>query len=192
MGKWQTYWKSKGHITKQTVEQYRYRVIDSGDLYDNRVCPFEEGEGSFAFGCRIILFSERAFFSISVDGQNLCHSAAVEATKCNYGGLRHWFHCPNQDCKRRCRKLYMNLDHAFLCRKCLNLAYFTQNRSRLDRIIDKKWGLVHELGANSDFILDSRKPKRMHWKTFDRTRERIQELDCVAMLGIAERFGGFT
>ncbi len=48
---------------------------------------------------------------------------------------------------------------------------------------------MHKLGASSDFILNSEKPKGMHWKTFDKKRELISELDHQATMGIMERFG---
>ena len=60
------------------------------------------------------------------------------------------------------RKLYLTRQGYFFCRKCLDLAYVTQNRSRLDRIIDKKWELIHKLGGESSFVSDSQKPKGMH------------------------------
>ncbi len=185
MGKWQTCWRKKNHIPAKRVEQCG--SIDSGKLYDNRIRPFEEGEDNFSYGCRITLFNTKAYFSLpNAKKGDYPYATLVEETKCNYGGTRHWFLCPNQECKRRCKKLYIDLQGYFLCRKCLKLAYLTQNRSKLDRIIDKKWQLIHKLGSESCFILDSQKPKGMHWKTFDGIKEQIVELDDKATLGIAK------
>jgi hypothetical protein len=74
-----------------------------------------------------------------------------------------------------------------LCRKCLNLAYTTQNRSEADRIIDKKWHLIRKYGGDSEWTM--KKPKGMHHKTFDRIRDEISKLDEMATLKIAEMFG---
>lgn len=181
--------KKKGHIRKQTVGQFRYRTIDSSDLYDNRKSPLEEGEENFAYGCWIKLFSTKAFFSTPSEGHRYSYSTLIESTACNYGGSRHWFLCPNPGCKRRCRKLYLNRQGYFFCRKCLNLAYHTQNRSKLDRIIDKKWALLRKFGADSGFLSDNLKPKGMHWKTFDSIKEQIEDLEVQAVRGIAKWCG---
>lgn len=110
----------------------------------------------------------------------------------HYGNKRYWFVCPNPSCSKRCRKLFLakapNGISFFLCRLCLNLAYRSQNRNKLNRIIDKKWGLVRKLGCESDLIFDSQKPKWMQWKTFNRIREEIDRLDDEAMCGIAALF----
>jgi len=46
----------------------------------------------------------------------------IVSTRCNYGGLRAWFVCPQ--CNRRVGVLYRKplLTH-FLCRHCQNLSY---------------------------------------------------------------------
>lgn len=109
----------------------------------------------------------------------------------NYGNSRYWMRCPLLHCKRRCRKLYLirvKEIACFVCRCCLNLAYRSQNRTALDRIIDKKWGLVHKLKCDSDNICDREKPKWMHWKTFNRTRDQIEELHDIADAAIFGRF----
>ncbi len=43
------------------------------------------------------------------------------------GGLKHFFVCPNPDCGREARKLYLPPGNVFLgCQKCLNLGYRCQ------------------------------------------------------------------
>lgn len=44
-------------------------------------------------------------------------------TKCNYGGSRQWFECPN--CNGRAMVLYQG-EYELQCRKCLNLSYSSQ------------------------------------------------------------------
>jgi hypothetical protein len=108
----------------------------------------------------------------------------------NYGNSRYWMRCPNPMCQRRCGRLYLYRFPdglpAFFCRKCLKLVYRSQNRTHMDRMIDKKWDLIHRLGADSDFIYD--KPKWMHWKTFYRMKEEVETLDRTIMLQGAAMF----
>lgn len=66
---------------------------------------------------------------IYIEGQQV----RVVSTKCNYGGLRKWFVCPQ--CGRRVGALYRKpLLTKFLCRHCQNLTYrlAMYHRSRLE------------------------------------------------------------
>ncbi len=46
----------------------------------------------------------------------------LTSTKCNYGGVRYWFKCPQ--CSKRVGTLYRKpLTSLFLCRLCQNLTY---------------------------------------------------------------------
>lgn len=51
----------------------------------------------------------------------------IEYTSCFYGGKRPWFLC--KACKRRAGILY-KLSNLLCCRKCGNLAYISNNRSK--------------------------------------------------------------
>ncbi|MFH2035897.1 MAG: hypothetical protein ABIJ45_05785 [Candidatus Zixiibacteriota bacterium] len=52
-----------------------------------------------------------------------------ESTRCNYGGKRYWFLCPN--CGRKCRILYLPpKSNYFACRKCYNLTYRSQQEGK--------------------------------------------------------------
>ena len=58
---------------------------------------------------------------------NLSYWVALESTPCHFGGKRWWFICPNNNCRRRCRILYLiSPSDYFLCRKCQNLTYRSQ------------------------------------------------------------------
>lgn len=183
MGRWWNYWRRKGHVPKKRVENYR--SLDCSWCYDKREYPLEEGEDAWLHGYHLKLFSSYVLAFFQNKSEDCQYKISVVATKCNYGGQRHWFLCPV--CSRRSKKLYLYSGSIFVCRKCLNLAYSTQNRSRLDRIIDKKWELIRKMGGDSEFIIH--KPKRMHRKTFDRIQKEIWQLNELAERGIMEIFG---
>jgi len=72
----------------------------------------------------------RLYYTVTKrDGQQTNHDYLVDLdyTRLYFGGKRWWFFCPNQDCRRRCRILYMapGSDY-FLCRVCQNLTYRSQ------------------------------------------------------------------
>ncbi len=109
-------------------------------------------------------------------------------SRTHYGNFRYWMRCPDRQCQRRCGKLYLCQDPEgmplFICRTCLKLVYRSQNKTGMDRLIDKMWATIHKLGADSTGIYD--KPKWMHWKTFNRLKGRVETLDrAILMNGVA-------
>ncbi len=99
-------------------------------------------------------------------------------TRCNYGGARVWFRCP--ECESRAAVLYRPKrtrgkravsakDRTFKCRRCHNLVYPSQREdweSRMLRKAHKMW--IRVGGQNSD------KPKGMHWRTYNRLVSEAQ------------------
>lgn len=61
------------------------------------------------------------------------YKVRLDATPCNYGGLRYWFVCPLSangiPCNKRVGVLYKNGDY-FGCRHCYNLTYRSKNENR--------------------------------------------------------------
>lgn len=64
-----------------------------------------------------------------VSAKNGTYLIPVEKQTCNGG---YFFRCPAIECNRRMRKLYYSKG-LFLCRKCLNLGYYSQRISPNDR-----------------------------------------------------------
>ena len=91
-------------------------------------------------------------------------------------GLRPFFECPR--CGRRCCLLYLAEQGA--CRQCLGLSYPVQFETKLDQGFRRAWKarkrLVQPDGHSScgDPIPDWKRPKGMHWRTFNRLRD-----DCL-------------
>jgi hypothetical protein len=56
------------------------------------------------------------------------------ATSCHYGGLRWWFLDPCSETRLKCLVLYWQSNGYFASRNTLNLAYSTQNESKLWRL----------------------------------------------------------
>ena len=58
------------------------------------------------------------------DDQVINYTIELMTTKPNYGGVRWWFVCPNEECSKMVVKLYQapGTDH-FVCRTCQNLTY---------------------------------------------------------------------
>ncbi len=89
------------------------------------------------------------------------YSIPHEKQACNYGGFRYFFRCP--ECNKRMRILYCN-EGVFLCRKCLNLGYFTQVLTPAQRCIAMAKKIERRI-KNRAGTLD-RKPPWLKNKTF--------------------------
>ena len=116
------------------------------------------------------------------------YKIGLETTQPNYGGKRLWFICP-LTYKRAGVLFSPSGSKWFASRHAYNLKYQSQSRSPHDRAIDRMWKLKNKLGGNEYW----RKPKGMHWKTFQRMVEEIHDAEevCDAYLAqlVMKRFG---
>jgi len=130
----------------------------------------------------------RVHYTNKGSGKNYDYKIYLTTTRPRYGGIRWWFLCPAQGCSKRVGVLY--LGHIFACRHCHNLAYETQNEDRMSRLLGKAQKIHRKLGG--DWAADCGnppKPKGMHWKTYWRNVEQMEEADAASLLGMAARFG---
>jgi hypothetical protein len=116
------------------------------------------------------------------DWQDVTQSVALDWTPCRYGGVRPWFLCPR--CSRRVAVLAMD-GHWFWCRHCYRLPYTSQQEGRIDRLYRKARKIRDKVGASHNLMEHVwRKPKGMHWRTFERlcTQEREAHLQALHAL----------
>ena len=171
------------HRTKAFVQERKSISTRIFDFKTMQIVP-EKGFEVSLHGVSTLVLPNRMeiYYGSGADAKVL--RIPFAQTRTNYGNSRFWMRCPNPMCQRRCGKLYLCRFSdglpAFFCRKCLKLAYRSQNRTLLDRMIDKKWAIIERLKADSDCIWN--KPKCMHWKTFNRLKELVETLDREIML----------
>jgi len=97
-------------------------------------------------------------------------------TPCNYGGERYWFRCPTKGCKRRTAVLYIE-GRSFACRHCLDLAYPSQRDSPGFRAARRASKIRRKLGGSGALPPPfPEKPKGMHLRTYQRLRQRAEEM----------------
>jgi hypothetical protein len=103
------------------------------------------------------------------------YAVTLERTPCNYGGERVWFRCPARECGRRVAILYSA--GYFVCRHCLQLAYESQREQSHYRALRKAQNIHEKLGGTGIIHEPVFKPKGMHWRTYSRHMERMQEAE---------------
>ncbi len=111
----------------------------------------------------------------------------IDWTECNYGGSRPWFLCLG--CGRRVGILYgrrVKRDGSKLpvrnrtlkCRQCHDLGYASQHDEwdqRMRRRANKIWARIGGRYGN--------KPKRMHWRTYDRLVDEARYFEDLWLYG---------
>jgi hypothetical protein len=107
--------------------------------------------------------------------QDMTQHVSLDQTPCRYGGMRPWFLCPR--CSRRVAVLALYRT-GFWCRHCHRLPYASQQEALIDRL----WSQIRKLGQSIGAPADEspwmwRKPKGMHWRTFERRVARARELE---------------
>lgn len=118
------------------------------------------------------------------DWQDVRQSVTLASTPCRFGGTRPWFICPGvvngKRCGRRVAKLHAG-GRYFLCRHCYRLAYASQSERAFDRLLRRANKLRTRLGGEPGTgALIARKPKSMHWKTYDAHVAEIHQLEEAA------------
>jgi hypothetical protein len=111
---------------------------------------------------------------------------SFSTTKCNLGGSRAWWLCPN--CSERIAVLYGW--GVFRCRKCCDLHYQCQSETDADRTLRRAGKLRKRLGWEPG-IINPRggRPRGMHWKTYLQLRDKCQ-IEEVKAIGDLDAYLG--
>ena len=125
----------------------------------------------------------------SGDWQEMTQPVALDWTPCRYGGERPWLLCPG--CSRRVAVLAL-YRACFWCRHCHRLPYASEQEGLIDRL----WRQIRKLGQSVGATPDEspwmwRKPKRMHWDTFEQKVARAQELEMLRDTAMSIRIEAF-
>lgn len=121
-------------------------------------------------------------------------------TDCAYGGNRPWFRCPGvrngHRCGRRVGKLFLGQRY-FLCRHCLDLSYASQSEEPMHRHNRRANKIRVALGGEpGTWAAPPSKPKGMHWRTYWRKIDAIEEAeaagDIAFTLWALSRFPGIS
>ncbi len=115
----------------------------------------------------------------------------LDWTACNFGGERPWFICPAQGCGRRVAILYGG--GIFACRHCYQLAYPSQRETPDDRAARRADKIRERLDWEQGILNPKgwKKPKGMHWDTFDRLNKEHDAFVAISLAGMATRFNLF-
>jgi hypothetical protein len=154
-----------------SVSFFKERGFFNDTTGTGRINWSRDGEKIAEIGYSVL--PDRIMLDYRVNGEPVQESIHLEHTPCHYGGSRTWFQCPN--CGKRSGVLYLAGKY-FVCRKCGGIHYASQSESETDRAIRKARKYRKQLQADADIDAPiMRKPKGMHWKTFERLVKQSQK-----------------
>jgi hypothetical protein len=171
------YWRVKRRYKpKRSCERFKLTEIDSFSLfkYKDAVQLVRESSNKIAFeiplySLRATLREDDSFHVAFINGEYII---PVEKKPCNFGGFYHFFRCPK--CDKRMRKLYC-IDGQYQCRKCGNLAYYSQRLRPAERAIYMKIKIKECLENQAGSL--NQKPPWMKHHTFQKLRQKYVKHD---------------
>jgi hypothetical protein len=119
--------------------------------------------------------------------QSVEQRVPITWTACHLGGRRPWFSCPaypgGRYCGRRVAVLYL-AGKLCACRRCHGLAYASQQEASCWRGLGKAQKIRIQLGGSRNPLeAFPDRPKRMHWKTYDRLRRAHDLAEQRGLMG---------
>ena len=153
----------------------QYNAININSLVRRGLFPGKHAQGEIHFSgggsVRFEVHGDYVSFQYSCGGRMNGWSIYTETTPTNFNGRRRWFRCPS--CGRRAGVMYFS-SCGPQCRRCLHLIYPTSREKRMGKAVIKRNRLYHALGAEPmQRIATIKKPKGMHWKTFERKKDEL-------------------
>jgi len=100
----------------------------------------------------------------------------VSWTRCHFGGVRPWLHCPF--CEQRVARLFKGLS-GYFCRQCCgNPVYESQKRNQKARAYLQAYRTRQQIGGSRP-VTDPlpERPYRMKRKTYARLCDRLERLE---------------
>lgn len=111
----------------------------------------------------------------------------IATTPLHYGGHRRWLVCPR--CKIKRQALYIDKNTP-TCRVCLGARYSSQHDNRRDRLYRRANAIRKRLGWPPGIARPpGEKPGRMHWQTFKRLQDELDQLTAALTINVEKWVG---
>jgi hypothetical protein len=141
-------------------------------------------DGSRPPTCAILLYRYRSWSG--GEWEDVRETARLEWTPCNFGGERPWFICPGAGCGRRVAIMY-GPGRYFLCRHCHELTSQSQRDNKIYRALHRAQNIREQLGGSASMMEPfPKKPKGMHWSTYEQLWWEHHEAEMEQLIGMRE------
>ena len=168
-------WHRDGFLTPN--QAFRWQWSRDGDVFASILVRTEPGHIILSYRHR----------SGGEEWKEEKYPVCLDWTDCNFGGDRPWFLCPARGCSRRVAILYGG--GIFACRHCHQLAYPSQRETQDDRAARRANKIRERLGWEQGILNPKgwRKPKGMHWATFERLNKEHDAFVSMSLAGMSAR-----
>lgn len=185
MAHWGWFWKvKKQHQSKTVCSNRGLLELDSFRMYNDYKQVESVRQSPDQCALWIPGYELKAYLqdddSLLVEYQGGSYTILVERIPCNLGGYYYFFRCPK--CNKRMRKLYC-LRGQYQCRKCGDLCYYSQLLRPSERFCIQRINIKNYIKARGGNIELDRKPPRMHYRTFQKLKDRAEYYEAKS--GIA-------
>jgi hypothetical protein len=177
MAHWGWYWKvKKQHKPRKSCTSFWLNEIDSFQMFKSKEA-FQYmrehiNKSFFEIPRYQLTMAMQKNECLRVQFSGGVYTIPIEKKSCNYGGFYRFFHCPA--CKRRMRKLYC-MEGVYLCRKCANLAYYSQRLRPSERYASMSYKIADHLQNRGGSL--EKKPPWMKRHTFQKLRIKYVKYD---------------
>jgi hypothetical protein len=138
----------------------------------------------------IIFLLAKLFNGKGSEPKSIVQGVRFAWSPCRWGGQRPWFLCPVTSCRRRCAKIYLAEDF-FACRRCLGLAYASQQEPVRQRGLHKARKIRDRLGGSANMaVAFPDRPKGMHRTTYKRLHAAHDQAADRSMAGLSRFLSG--
>ncbi len=167
MAHWGWYWQIKKKYSAKKITSQLSR-IDAFQLYKNK-----KAYGFLYESLNMLAAPDGSHLKVSYGkDRKRSYMIPIKQVSCNYGGFRYFFACPL--CHKHMRFLY----HAersclFLCRKCLNLSYESQQLRPTKRFTYMANKITHRISQQGGNVDLGKKPPQVHHATYRALCEKV-------------------
>ena len=139
-------------------------------------------------GCQSHLGKDNGYVRLYWTSANLrtgetcqCENRIALTTKVQpFGGRRWFFICPRTG--RTATKLHLPPGAStFACQKAYRLGYRSQRETPDNRSFSRAFALRKKIGGKGGIGDYIGKPRGMHWRTFDRAMERVNDAEKIVL-----------
>ena len=163
--------------TKWLKDERHLSCLDDGYNWDAFPMQWWNGDGDLLCKVMVSIRGKPEGYAVLTleHPSGWAFTARIEYVKAHYGGTKYLLLCP--ECKTRVTKLYFDESTPPWCRKCMSLRYKSQLQCTKWSLFEQARKIHRELGGDGDFREGMPpKPPRMHYRTYNRMLEKIDEL----------------
>jgi hypothetical protein len=165
------------------------RIYRGGRLHAGNLFVLPWSKAGKPCGQAYVVVADDAIIIVCSECVPVIKRLAISWTACHFGGRRPWFVCPH--CGRRSAVIHIAGEYV-ACRRCLGLAYASQQEPVRQRGLHKARKIRASLGGSAN-MMDRfpDRPKGVHRTTYKRLHAAHDQAADRCMAGLSRVLSGW-